>query len=152
MNDGGPTRHVSALENGTVIDHLRGGTALRTLRALALPQDARITVGVNLRSERLGRKDIIKISAYELNSDEANKVALISPDATFSIIRDYKVAEKHDLRPPGSFRGMILCPNATCIVHVEGCPGSWSVARTDPVVVRCLYCDREVATADAEFL
>ena len=58
----------------------------------------------------------------------------------------------HDLRPPGSFRGMISCPNATCIVHVEGCPGSWSVARTDPVVVRCLYCDREVATADAEFL
>ena len=143
--------HVSALNNGTVIDHLQGGTALRALRALALPPDTRITIGINLRSKRLGRKDIIKISDYELSGDEAAKLALISPDLSLSIIRDYKVAEKHDLHPPTEFRGLIRCPNPTCIVRVEERIGAWLVTSMDPVTVRCRYCDRQLLVADARF-
>ena len=145
------TYHVRALENGTVLDHLRGGTALRALRALALPAQATVTVGINLRSGRLTKKDIIKIDGYKLDSDEAAKVALISPDATLSIIRDYKVVEKHGLRPPETFRGLLRCVNPTCIVQEEKVPGSFVVEHSDPITVRCEYCDHSIEPDQFEF-
>ncbi len=145
------TYKVSALEHGTVIDHLRGGTALRALRAIDLPANTTITVGMNLRSKRLGTKDIIKIEGYELDSEDASKIALISPDATLSIIRKYTVAEKHDLRPPKSFRGLIRCVNPMCIVQVESIPGSFVVEGNDPVTVRCEYCDRSIDVDEFQF-
>lgn len=151
MTDQDKTYKVSALQNGTVIDHLRGGTALRALRAIDLPTETTVTVGIHLLSKRLGTKDIIKIEGYELDSEDANKVALISPDATLSIIREYKVAEKHDLQPPRSFRGLIRCVNPMCIVQVERTKGSFVVEGSDPVTVRCEYCDRSIDVDQFQF-
>lgn len=145
------TQQVSKLKQGTVLDHLRAGTALQALRVLDLAPDQRVTIGINLTSKRLGRKDIIKIDSYELNDDQAAKVALISPDATRSIIRDYKVAEKHDLHLPVAFRGLIRCPNPNCIVHDERVAGSFVVVQHDPVTVRCEYCERSITADQFEF-
>ncbi|MHC4547654.1 MAG: aspartate carbamoyltransferase regulatory subunit [Planctomycetota bacterium] len=146
-----PTHQVSKLQQGTVLDHLRAGTALRALHVLNLSRDHTVTLGINLSSERLGRKDIIKIDSFELTGDQAAKVALISPDATLSIIRDYKVAEKHDLHPPVAFRGLLRCPNPNCIVHREKIAGSFVVEQHDPVTVRCEYCERSIAADQFEF-
>jgi len=148
---GRPTYKVSKLARGTVLDHLRAGTALRALRVLRLPPGNTMMVGVNLQSERLGRKDIVKIEGHELTQDDAAKVALLSPDATLSIIRDYQVVEKHDLVPPERFRGLIKCPNPACIVQVEEVPGSFRVEKRDPVRVCCEYCERSIAAKDFEF-
>ena len=137
---------VNKLENGSVLDHLRGGTALRTLQALRLPEDRAISVGINLRSGRLDRKDIIKIDDYQLSEEEAAKVALISPHATLSLIRDYKVFNKIELHPPLRFRGLLTCPNHACITRSEEVRGSWLVVNRDPVAVRCEYCDRVVSS------
>ena len=139
---------VPKLDSGTVIDHLRARTALRALQVLDLPEDTRVTVGINLESERLGRKDIIKIGGYELSGDEAAKLALISPDATLSIIRNYSVHGKHDLVPPLRFSGLVTCPNPACITKVEPVKGSFLVLSNDPVVVRCEYCERSIDAAD----
>lgn len=151
MSQSAPTYKVSKLERGTVIDHLRAGTALRAVRVLNLPSDNTVMIGVRLRSGRLERKDIIKIEGYELTPEEANKVALLSPDATLSIIRDYAVVEKHDLRPPQRFRGLIRCPNPACIVHAERIPPAFRVESRDPVRVACEYCDRSIAAEDFDF-
>jgi len=142
---------VSKLERGTVLDHLRAGTALRALRVMRLPPGATVTVGVNLHSARLGKKDIIKIEGYELTQDEAAKVALISPDATLSIIRAYEIVGKHDLVPPLRFKGLIRCQNPACIVHEERVPGSFHVESSDPVMVRCEYCERSIALDEFSF-
>jgi len=142
---------VSKLERGTVLDHLKAGTALRAMRILRLPQEQTVTLGQNLKSPRLGRKDMIKIEGYELTEDEAAKVALLSPDATLSIIRDFQVAEKHDLHPPESFRGLIRCPNPACIVHSERLPSSFVVEAHDPLTVRCEYCERSIPATEFEF-
>ena len=139
---------VPKLDSGTVIDHLRGRTALRCLQVLDLPEDAQVTVGINLRSERLGFKDIIKIGNHELTGDDAAKLALISPDATMSIIRDYKVHRKLDLVPPLRFRGLIRCTNPACITRAENVLGSFFVQSNDPVVARCEYCERAIEAAE----
>jgi len=145
------THKVTKVAQGTVLDHLRAGSAMRCLRVLALPPDATVMVGVNLHSRALGRKDIIKIESYELTESEAAKVALISPDATLAIIRDYRVIGKHGLNPPAAFRGLIRCTNPGCITRAEKMPGSFVVELTDPVVVRCEYCDRMVRAESFEF-
>ena len=145
------TQRVSKLKQGTVLDHLRAGTALRALRVLNLTPGQTVTIGMNLNSKALGKKDIIKIDSYELNEDQAAKVALISPDASLAIIRDYKVVEKHALKAPVTFRGLIKCPNPNCIVHAERIRGSFVVERYDPVTVRCEYCERSITADGFEF-
>jgi aspartate carbamoyltransferase regulatory subunit len=146
-----PTQQVAKLREGTVLDHLRAGTGLRCLRVLKLPPGTTVTIGINLTSKRLERKDIIKIEKYELSEAEAAKVALISPDATLSIIRDYKVVGKHGLRPPVAFKGLLKCTNPACIVHTERVPGAFVVERRDPLVVRCDYCERSIPAEQFEF-
>jgi aspartate carbamoyltransferase regulatory subunit len=144
-------QQVTKLERGTVLDHLRAGAALRALRVLRLPKDQTVTIGINLRSKRFERKDIIKINAYELSEEEAAKVALISPDATLSIIRDYRVVEKHGLHLPLAFRGLIRCPNPACIVREEKVPGAFVLESHDPLVARCEYCERSITADQFEF-
>ena len=151
MSDG-PTIKVSALARGTVLDHLHAGTALRALRVLALPAGLTVTVGMHLASARLHKKDIIKIEGHELTHDEAAKVALLSPEATLSIIRDYKVVEKVKLEPPQRFHGLLRCPNPACIVHGERAPGSFFVVGRDPISVSCEYCERTIGEDQFEFL
>lgn len=151
MKEADHSYKVSALQRGTVLDHLRAGTAMRALRILRLPRDLTITVGLSLASRRLGRKDLIKIEGYELTEDQAAKVALLSPDATVSIIRDYQVVEKHKLVPPTAFRGLMRCLNPACIVQTERVPGSFVVERTSPVRVRCVYCERSIDEEEFEF-
>jgi len=151
MNAAGRTHKVNKLAQGTVLDHLRAGTALRCLRVLDLPPDATVMVGINLQSAHLGRKDIIKIENYELTGNEAAKVALLSPDATLAIIRDYRVTGKHGLNPPVAFRGLIRCTNPVCITRAEKMPGSFVVQSADPVSVRCEYCDRTIPSKGFEF-
>ncbi len=147
-----PTYKVSALTQGTVLDHLRARSALRALRVLRLPPDTTIMVGVNLPSKRHERKDLIKIEGYELTQEEAAKVALISPDATLSIIREYDVVQKTELTLPVTFRGLIRCVNPSCIVHEERVPGLFRVEGNDPVGVRCEYCETSFAEEFFEFL
>ena len=151
MKETDHTYKVSALERGTVLDHLKAGTGLRTVRVLALPPDTTIMVGVYLPSNRLEAKDIIKIEGYELTPEQAKKVALLSPDATLSIIRDYEVVEKQDLVPPETFDGLIRCVNPACVVHVERMVGSFVVELRDPVTVHCRYCERVITADQFEF-
>jgi aspartate carbamoyltransferase regulatory subunit len=139
-----PTQQVAKLKEGTVLDHLRAGTGLKCLHVLRLPAGTTVTIGINLTSKRLEKKDIIKIEKYELSESEAAKVALISPDATLSIIRDYKVVGKHGLHPPIAFRGLLKCTNPACIVHTERIPGAFIVESREPLAVRCDYCERSI--------
>src|SRR5262249_29657911 len=85
---------VSALREGTVIDQLVAGTALKVLSVLGMTFEGAVTIGLNLDSRKAGRKDIIKIERRELTPAEVARIALISPRATFSIIRDFKVVRK----------------------------------------------------------
>ena len=139
-----PTQQVAKLKEGTVLDHLRAGAGLKCLRVLNLPPGTTVLLGINLSSKNHGKKDIIKIERYELSESEAAKVALISPDATLSIIRDYKVVGKHGLHPPIAFRGLLKCTNPGCIVHTERIPGAFVVESQEPLAVRCDYCERSI--------
>lgn len=91
-----PDLKIKPIKNGTVIDHITANKSLYVLHILNLPnKEAKdVTIAMNVPSKEIGRKDIIKIENRELDSDEIDQLALIAPQTTINIIRDYEIVEK----------------------------------------------------------
>lgn len=143
---------VTALASGTVIDHLRKGTGLRVLQVLGLNATGAIAVGLNLDSKKLGHKDLIKIESRELSQDEVNKIAILSPEATLSIIRDFKVVAKFRPEITDEMAGVVRCANPSCISNIEHIKTRFRVIDRQPLRLRCHYCERAVAESEVELL
>jgi aspartate carbamoyltransferase regulatory subunit len=132
---------VSKIRNGTVIDHVRAGQALNVLAILGIDgsDGEAISVGMNVPSDRMGQKDIVKVEGRELSQDEVDVLSLIAPDASINIIRDYEVVEKHRLESPDEVVGVLSCPNRNCITTEDEPVESKFAVLSDGV--RCEYCD-----------
>jgi len=86
---------VSAIKDGTVIDHIPGNATLKVVDILDLKGiRGIISIATNLTSNTMGKKGIIKISGKNLTKEEVDKIAIIAPDATVNIIEEYNVKEK----------------------------------------------------------
>jgi aspartate carbamoyltransferase regulatory subunit len=132
---------VSKIESGTVIDHVRAGQALNVLTILGIDgsSDATVSVGMNVPSDRLGRKDVVKVEGREIEGDELDVISLIAPDATINIIREYDVVEKDRVEPPAAVVGVLSCPNTACITTAGEPVDSRFTVLSDGV--RCEYCE-----------
>ncbi|MFB6070487.1 MAG: aspartate carbamoyltransferase regulatory subunit [Halanaeroarchaeum sp.] len=141
MTDIDTELRVSKIENGTVIDHVTAGEALHVLAILDIDGSGGETVslGINVPSERMGRKDIVKVEGRELSQSEVDVLSLIAPDATINIVREYEVRDKHRVERPEEVVGVLQCPNANCITNA----GEPVVTRFEVLDdgVRCEYCD-----------
>ena len=147
-----PSIRVTALREGTVIDHLVAGTALKVLFVLGIEFEGAVTIGLNLDSVKMGRKDMIKIDHREVSQQEVAKIALISPRARFSIIRNFQVVKKFTPELPKLIENLIVCPNPSCISNEERVKTKFWVERTDPVKVRCNYCERTLSEEEIKLL
>lgn len=111
---------VSAIENGTVIDHIPADKLFDVINVLGITgMDNAMTFGANLKSSKLGKKAIIKIWDKFLEDDEVNKLALVAPSAKINIIRDYDVVEKKTVNVPEKVEGIVKCmiPNVLPITE-----------------------------------
>ncbi len=133
---------VTALREGTVIDHLAPGTALQVVQTLGVGEEGVVLIGLNLESKKHSAKGIIKIEKRELNQDEMSKVALLSPEATISIIREFKVVEKTTPELPDRVRGLVKCSNPSCVTNHYDMETIFIVLGRNPVRVACHYCER----------
>lgn len=138
------TLSVSAIEQGTVIDHITAGQALRIIHMLRLlDKQLCVTVGLNLSSRRLQRKDLIKIENYQLSREEANKTTIFAPDVTINIIKDFNVVEKMSTHLPERVEEVFVCPNLSCITHGEMLQSQFVIEEQASVVkLICLYCEK----------
>jgi aspartate carbamoyltransferase regulatory subunit len=139
---------ISAIRNGTVIDHIGGGLALDVLRILGvhgIERESTVSIALHVRSGKLGWKDIVKVENMELSPRTVNAIALIAPTATISIIRDFTVREKRPVTLPETIEGIVRCPNPNCISNQgEPIESEFAVTRRHPVVLTCVYCGRAV--------
>lgn len=136
---------VTPIRNGTVIDHITVGMALKVLKIIGVKDDVSSTVSVlmHVPSKKAGWKDIVKIEDRELDPKELDRIALISPNATINIIRDYNVAEKFVVEVPNVVKGIMRCSNPSCITNKdEPVEPEFVVESKKPVTLRCVYCDR----------
>lgn len=138
------TLSVSAIEAGTVIDHIAPGSALILIRLLKFAaEEHRVTMGLNLSSRSMGRKDIIKISNRFLTEKETHEVAVFAPQATISIIRNFEVQKKMKAVLPDRVEKILVCPNPCCITRSEPVTTLFLVEEfKQKIFLRCAFCER----------
>jgi aspartate carbamoyltransferase regulatory subunit len=147
-----PSYRVAKLRSGTVVDHLRAGTALRCLGILGVPREGVVTVGLNLPSRKLRLKDILKIENRVLNASELARIALLNPRATVCVIEEFQVVRKIPLELPTAIDGVVRCPNPSCVTRHDPVTPRVRVESSDPVRLRCHYCERRIRYDEVEFL
>ena len=122
------------------------------LKVLGLNAEGAVAIGLNLDSGKLGRKDLIKIENREVTGEEVNKIAILSPEATLSIIRDYRVVSKSRPELEDELEGVIRCLNPSCISNHERVRSRFVVLERSNPRFRCSYCERTVPQAEIELL
>lgn len=133
---------VDAIRNGTVIDHIPGGAGLRVLHIIGNSGSEVISLGINLPSKNKGKKDLVKIEGRELLPEHVNQIALIAPNATINIIREFKVSDKFEVKIPEALEGLLDCPNPLCVTNAESIITRFNVTRKRPVQLQCVYCEK----------
>ena len=136
---------VERIEHGTVIDHILPAMAFDVLRVLGLSSDKTMSILVNSHSKKGGKKDILKFEGVELSAEEANLVALVSPQATINIIVGGKVVRKFNAEAPEVVSGILTCSNPNCISN-QNEPITTEFKQSDDGSHRyvCTYCERDV--------
>lgn len=135
--------YVRKIKDGTVIDHITAGFALDVLKILGINgKDGEVvTAAMNVESKRQKNKDIVKIQNRELKPGEVDRIALIAPNATINIIRNYDVASKKVVQLPLTIHGTMKCDNPSCISNSrEPVEPKFAVDRQVPIRLRCYFC------------
>jgi len=136
---------VERIEHGTVIDHILPSMAFDVLRVLGLSSDKTMSILVNSHSKKGGKKDILKFEGVELSAEEANLVALVSPQATINIIVGGKVVRKFNAEAPSVVRGILTCSNPNCISNQnEPITTEFSLSVDQGHRYVCTYCERDI--------
>ena len=146
---------IPPIRNGTVIDHITSGQALNVLKILGVNEDnvdSTISIGIRVSTSHgdMKWKDIVKLEDMEIDAEAADKIALIAPQATISIIRDYYVADKYSVRLGDTVVGLVRCSNPNCITNKgEPVAPRFFVESRCPPKLRCMYCDRDLTNISA---
>lgn len=135
---------VSAIKNGTVLDHIPSDQVFKVIDILGLADTPHpVTFGINLDSKSMGHKGIIKISERLFKDDELNKIALIAPNASINIIKEYEVVEKKRISLPDTVVGIVKCMNPMCVTNHQPIETRFTTIRKgDHTELRCHYCEK----------
>ncbi|GAH31560.1 unnamed protein product [marine sediment metagenome] len=69
------------------------------------------------------------------------QISILSPNATISLIENYKVIEKKKVKLPQIIKKLILCINQTCISNSdEPIDTEFLVLEEKPLKIQCVYC------------
>lgn len=144
---------VSAIKDGTVIDHIPSDATLKVAEILDLKGIRNvISIATNLKSKKTGKKGIIKVGGKTLTKDEVDKIAVIAPKATVNIIQNYEVKEKIKVSVPDIFNKIIKCSNPNCITNNENVKTIFYVVKKEPLKVKCHYCERSMEKEEIELV
>ena len=136
---------VRRIKEGTVIDHIDEGKGLKVLDALRIDgkDGSLITIALNVPSGKFKKKDIIKVENKFLKDDDTNKLAVIVPNATINIIKNYKLVEKRRVALPNEVDRIFRCSNLECITNsTEHIESIMDVMDKEGRVLKCRYCSR----------
>jgi len=133
--------NIDNVTNGIVLDHIQAGRAMQIYTALRLDElDCTVAIIKNVKSRKMGRKDLIKID--EMIGLDLDALGFIDQNITINIIRNGKLAEKRRLQLPGELVNVIRCKNPRCITTIEQeVDQIFKLARKTPPLYRCAYCE-----------
>ena len=144
---------VSAIENGTVIDHIPPKSVFQVVKMLGMENcKEQVLFGTNLESKKYGRKGIIKVANLFFQSDEINKIALVAPSATLIVSRNYLVVEKRKVEIPDQIFRFVRCFNPNCITNHEKITTKFNVIDKEDLKLECIYCEKVTGKNNLEFI
>ena len=133
--------NIDAIQNGIVIDHITAGRGMKLYELLGLENlDCSVAIIKNVHSEKLGRKDIIKIDAdIPVNLDV---IGYVDPGVSVNFIHNGVLTEKRSIDMPETLTNVIFCKNPRCITSCEQeLPHVFKLTDRKNKVYRCLYCE-----------
>jgi aspartate carbamoyltransferase regulatory subunit len=135
---------VSAIDNGTVIDHIPANEIYKVVKILNLDEyQDEVLIGTNLSSKKFGKKGIIKVKNKFFEETEVNKISLVAPNATLIVIKGYDVVEKRQLTIPSEIKKIVKCINPNCITNIEdNIETKFKVLSKEPLKMQCHYCEK----------
>ena len=132
---------IGKIENGIVLDHIKAGAGMKLYKILGLDSlDCQVALIKNAESQKLGRKDIIKIDRIiDVNLDA---IGYIDAGITVNIIENGKLAKRTHIEPPEEITDVIKCKNPRCITTTEQeLPHVFKLTDRENLVYRCIYCE-----------
>ena len=138
------TLNIGKISEGFVLDHIKAGKSMDIYKYLKLDQlDCCVAIIKNAKSNKMGKKDIIKIDRV-LDVD-LNALGYIDPDITINVIVDGVLTEKRHPELPETITNIIKCKNPRCITTTEQeLPQVFKLTDREKRVYRCLYCEQEL--------
>ena len=135
---------IDAISNGIVIDHITAGRAMDLYNILGLDKlDCTVAIIKNARSNKLGKKDILKVEC-DIDMLDLDVLAFIDHNITVNVIKDGKIVSKKELQLPKEIRNVIHCKNPRCITSIEqGLPHVFVLADEEKEIYRCKYCEEK---------
>lgn len=146
---------VSAIENGTVIDHIPSENVFDVIDILQLRDyKSQITFGTHFESKKIGNKGIIKVTDKFFQSEEINKIALFAPEASLIVIKDYNVIEKKNVSLPEEIMGYVKCMNPNCITNHEKVVTKFDVLeeKGNGITLKCHFCEKNTDCNNIEII
>ena len=136
--------NIDSIENGIVIDHITAGLGMRIYELLELDKlDTCVAIIKNAKSEKYGKKDIIKIEG--LVKLDLNLLGFLDDQITVNVIRGEKIIEKKELALPDEVSDVAVCKNPRCITSIEqGLHQIFVLTDRDKRVYRCKYCEEKL--------
>lgn len=133
---------VAALENGSVIDHIPTDKLFTIVKILGLDKtNEEVVIANNLESKMMGRKGLIKIAEKFFTEEEISKLAVVCENIRITVIRNYEVTEKREIKLPENLVNIVKCANPVCITNNEPMKTRFRVI--NPLTVKCHYCGKE---------
>ena len=135
---------VTAVNNGVVIDHITAGKCMKLYQFLDLDHvDATIALIKNAPSQKMGKKDIIKVECPVENLD-LDILGFIDHNITVNVIKDEKIVAKKELKLPNQVVNVIKCKNPRCITSIEQeLDQVFVLSDPEKQVYRCKYCEEK---------
>ncbi len=135
--------NIGGLNEGVVIDHIKAGGAMEIYNYLGLENlDCSVAIIKNAKSNKMGKKDIIKIEGpITVNLDI---LGVLDGNITINVIKDNQIVEKRELALPDMVTNVIKCKNPRCITSIEQeLPHRFKLTDKKNRIYRCLYCEQK---------
>lgn len=136
--------NIGGLKNGIVLDHIQAGKSMDIYKYLKLDKlDCQVAIIKNARSNKMGRKDILKIEG-DLDVVDLDVLGYIDHNITINIIKNEQIVEKKTVKLPKRLTNVIHCKNPRCITSIEQeLPHIFFLADEEQQTYRCLYCEEK---------
>jgi aspartate carbamoyltransferase regulatory subunit len=135
---------IDSIKNGIVLDHITAGKSMKIYKNLGLDDvDCSVAIIKNVKSEKMGKKDIIKMDDYfEINLDA---IGYVDPNVTVCIIEDGKISKKYKVELPKRLINIAACKNPRCITSAErDLDQVFLLTDKENRIYRCQYCESKL--------